>query len=454
LRSNFLSSRRRLVATTMANALVCYPTSVSLLPFHRGSHGSHQWAQCSTKGGMGFGFSSQACWSRLKSKHKQRVGNVVFKNDLQHGCLPPTYEGFLFSQNLAPSLVHPGIRQRNSHRRYSQSEKNSASDRGRDSEATSVPEVEIVGDDEVVEDLPMDDRFERLAEAMARNDDEAAEQIMQELGNPIKVRELRVLMDGVTNLEENLQELYTEVNRIIKEGDTETAREIVDANYEALLSQLGDEAAGIEQAAMLDILAQLRLSLGDYDEVEQLLAQIRDILKKVGPDTHQPLLDNILGHMGQMYSALGKPAEAVPMLEDSLEIQENIMGPDSPFIIKLLVDLANTYVENDEADKAIETYRRVISTIEKASDPSDERLAQPLAEISHLLLGEGKFDEAEVAIRRALHIVESSLGKEHWQAGSATCALARAKVAKGMFLNTSILSLEQPKCWTGIIFLF
>lgn len=52
----------------------------------------------------------------------------------------------------------------------------------RDSEATSVPEVEIVGDDEEVEDLPMDDRFERLAEAMARNDDEAAEKIMQELG--------------------------------------------------------------------------------------------------------------------------------------------------------------------------------------------------------------------------------------------------------------------------------
>lgn len=39
-----------------------------------------------------------------------------------------------------------------------------------------------MGDDEEVEDLPMDDRFERLAEAMARNDDEAAEQIMQELG--------------------------------------------------------------------------------------------------------------------------------------------------------------------------------------------------------------------------------------------------------------------------------
>jgi hypothetical protein len=99
--------------------------------------------------------------------------------------------------------------------------------------------------------------------------------------NPIKVRELRVLMDGVTNLEENLQELYTEVNRIIKEGDTETAREIVDANYEALLSQLGDEAAGIEQAAMLDILAQLRLSLGDYDEVEQLLAQVGEICKYI-----------------------------------------------------------------------------------------------------------------------------------------------------------------------------
>lgn len=54
--------------------------------------------------------------------------------------------------------------------------------------------------------------------------------------------------------------------------------------------------------------------------------QIREILKKVGPNTDHPLLDNILGHMGEMYSALGKPAQAVPMLEDNLEIQENILG--------------------------------------------------------------------------------------------------------------------------------
>lgn len=86
---------------------------------------------------------------------------------------------------------------------------------------------------------------------------------------------MKTMMDDATEVEDNLQQLYSEVNNIIEEGDFETAREIVEANYEALLDSLRDSVpAGVEQAAMLDVLAQLRLSLGDADETEKLLEQV------------------------------------------------------------------------------------------------------------------------------------------------------------------------------------
>lgn len=86
---------------------------------------------------------------------------------------------------------------------------------------------------------------------------------------------MKVMMDGANKMEDELQKLYSEVNRIIEEGDLETARRIVEENYDALVDSLGDVVPpGVEQAAMLDILAQLRLSLGDTNEAEKLLEQV------------------------------------------------------------------------------------------------------------------------------------------------------------------------------------
>jgi len=86
--------------------------------------------------------------------------------------------------------------------------------------------------------------------------------------------EMRKQVDGVTELEEQLQELYVEVNRMIEERDEDTARALIEANYESLIEQCQPGGQGVEHAAMLDILAQLRLTLGDFVEAEELLIQV------------------------------------------------------------------------------------------------------------------------------------------------------------------------------------
>lgn len=82
------------------------------------------------------------------------------------------------------------------------------------------------------------------------------------------------LANEVTDLQGQLQELYGQAIKLIEEGDEDTARELIEANYEVVVEQLESGYQCMEQIAMLDILAQLRLCLGEFEEAEYLLEQV------------------------------------------------------------------------------------------------------------------------------------------------------------------------------------
>lgn len=90
----------------------------------------------------------------------------------------------------------------------------------------------------------------------------------------VRVREKKQYVEDVTDLERQLEELYEEVERMIEEDDDDTARVLIEANYEALLEQLDAGVQGVEQAAMLDVLAQLYMNMGDDESAEVLLEQV------------------------------------------------------------------------------------------------------------------------------------------------------------------------------------
>ncbi|KAH9548289.1 hypothetical protein CY35_11G080700 [Sphagnum magellanicum] len=301
-----------------------------------------------------------------------------------------------------------------------------------DEENEGIGKVEKADDDQdASRDQVRQEQFNRFAMAMALDDDDMAEQVMRELGSPVKMSEMRKQVDGVTELEEQLQELYAEVNRMIEERDEDTARALIEANYESLIEQCEPGGQGVEHAAMLDILAQLRLTLGDFVEAEELLSQIRKILEKVGINSLHPLVDGILDHVGGMYTALGKPEEGLPFYLSSLDIQEEVLGQNSPLLVKTLLGLATTYTDLDENRRATETYQRVLAILERSRGSSDETLALPLSHLGHSLLEEGRVDEAELSMLRALRIVEKAFGSWDGRVGVATCALGRTRAARG-----------------------
>lgn len=86
---------------------------------------------------------------------------------------------------------------------------------------------------------------------------------------------MKGLVSEVTGMQEQLQELTDQVLKLVEEGDAEGALGLIDANLEVLSEQLESGYKGMEQVAMLDTLASLKMSMGEFEETEILLDQVR-----------------------------------------------------------------------------------------------------------------------------------------------------------------------------------
>lgn len=296
--------------------------------------------------------------------------------------------------------------------------------------------VEVVDGWEENKEL-LEDHLNSLRHAITMDNPEAAIGVMDKLGSLPLNDELKESARDINELEDQLHELFIQVQQIIETGDEGTARELIDANYESVAEQLEIGIKGVEQAAMLDILAQLHMSLSDFKATKNLLEQIKKILAGVG--NHEPLVDKILEHMGTMYTALEEPKEALPLYTRSLGIQEAVLGKNNPLLVNLLLSLANTYNAVDEGHKSIQLYHRAITILERRKGSESEDLVFPLTHLSHVLIEEGEFDEAENSLHRALGIMEKLHGENDGRVGAVTCVLARALCANGKVDDAVVL---------------
>lgn len=77
--------------------------------------------------------------------------------------------------------------------------------------------------------------------------------------------------NNISELESQLEELFNEVRMMIMSGRKNDAVELLEANYEAVKEQMESGANGIEQAAVLDIVALGYITVGDLKFVASIL---------------------------------------------------------------------------------------------------------------------------------------------------------------------------------------
>ncbi|KAA3454876.1 nephrocystin-3 isoform X2 [Gossypium australe] len=264
--------------------------------------------------------------------------------------------------------------------------------------------------------------------------------------------------DGMSDFERQLQELFNEVKTLITMGNEKDAVDLLQANYEAVKEQMNDGSKGIEEAAILDVIALGYMAVGEFKSVRSLLDAISEVIDDLNND--EPLLDSILVHMGSMYSNLGEFEKSLPVNERATDILENRHGKNSVVLVTPLLGIAKVLSSTGKAAKAVDIYHRVIRILELNRGVETEDLVVPLFGLGSLLIKEGKVTGAEnsfirlvripfilfrlwvfcsfftsyFSFFRILNIYTKLYGQNDGRVGLAMCSLAHAMCAKLWFI--------------------
>lgn len=77
--------------------------------------------------------------------------------------------------------------------------------------------------------------------------------------------------DVKDEFETKLEELFTQVKSMLLAGDKEGAADLLEANYLSVKEEMDAGQKGMEQAAMLDVIALGYTGVGDLKLVESLM---------------------------------------------------------------------------------------------------------------------------------------------------------------------------------------
>ncbi|EYU25245.1 hypothetical protein ABFS82_06G019600 [Erythranthe guttata] len=231
------------------------------------------------------------------------------------------------------------------------------------------------------------------------------------------------------DLEEQLEELFNEVKTMIKLGKDDDAVDLLQANYEAVKEQVDSGAQGIEEAAVLDVIALGYMALGDLKTVGFLMDVLNKIVNELKDE--ELLLDSILMHMGSMYSKLENVELSICFYRRSVQIMEKKYGTRSSLLCTPLMGMAKVQGTCRKSREAIKTYQRVVEILESSRGGETEDMIAPLCSLGNLLIKEGRNSDAEYTFNRVLNIYTRSYGERDGRVGMAMYSLAQVKCAKG-----------------------
>ncbi|EOA15122.1 hypothetical protein CARUB_v10028497mg [Capsella rubella] len=236
-------------------------------------------------------------------------------------------------------------------------------------------------------------------------------------------------VNEMKEFEMELQELFNEVKAMVKMGKERDAMDLLRANYVAVKEEIDSGLKGIEQAAVLDIIALGYMAVGDLKPVPALLDMINKIVDNL--EDSEPLLDSVLMHAGSMYSAIGRFENAILANQRAVRILENRYGNCSTLLVSPLLGLAKSFASDGKATRAVGVYERTVTILERNRSSESDDLVVPLFSLGKLLLKEGKAAEAEIPFTRIINIYKKIYGEKDGRVGMAMCSLANAKCSKG-----------------------
>jgi len=172
-------------------------------------------------------------------------------------------------------------------------------------------------------------------------------------------------------------------------------------------------------AMYLNKLAYLHRAIGRFAEAEPLLKAALAISERtLGREHHDVAV--LLNSLGRLYCAAGRTEEAEPPLKEALAITEKLVGRDHPTFAVALYNLARTYRAMGRCVEAEAALREVVEISEHKVGQYSQLTARWRWVLATILFEMGCREEALEQASAAFNAHEKTLGAEHrWTLDSA-----------------------------------
>ncbi|MDE5119793.1 MAG: tetratricopeptide repeat protein, partial [Trichodesmium sp. St19_bin1] len=169
---------------------------------------------------------------------------------------------------------------------------------------------------------------------------------------------------------------------------------------------------------------------GKYDEAVPLLEQSLKMMQQVLGAEH-PYIASSLNSLALLYNAQGRYTEAEPLYIQALEIFKKLLGAEHPSVATSLNNLARLYYAQRSYTEAEPLYIQSLEMRKKLLGAEHPSVAESLNNLAGLYQAQGRYTEAEPLYIRALEMDKKLLGAEHPDVATSLNNLAALYSAKG-----------------------
>lgn len=152
---------------------------------------------------------------------------------------------------------------------------------------------------------------------------------------------------------------------------------------------------------------------------------------------HQPRLQaDLLRTVGAVYTSLGLTKDALPLLQQSLELHRHGLPQDDPELVSVLTALGEAQARGGDVVDAEDTFRQALEIGRRLPRATDTTV-ETLSGLGDLLLEKGHYEEAESLFREELE-GRRLLG----QAGSRKVGITRSNLGGALWLQGDLAAAE------------
>ena len=203
------------------------------------------------------------------------------------------------------------------------------------------------------------------------------------------------------------------------QGATITARELLDRGALRVGTELSDQQE--LQATLLATIGQVYQQLGLYDSAVPLLEQALEVRREVQGPIHAEVAES-LNHLGVTLAKAGAYDRAEPYFRQALEVRRALYSETHPEVGASVNNLALVLHELGDYRAAETLYRQALATQELLPEAD----VTALSNLALLLYDQGDYSEAERLYRESLRHFERS--------GTEDPVVARLRTELGMTL--------------------